>query len=83
MTDATADAAEEAKKPSKMPLVLGLVAAIIGGGGGFYATFSGLILSDESPDVATIEKGASAPLGWCAERDDDRVDLYKRNVRKW
>ncbi|MEL7132669.1 MAG: flagellar basal body-associated FliL family protein [Pseudomonadota bacterium] len=62
MTDATADAAEEAKKPSKMPLVLGLVAAVIGGGGGFYATFSGLILSDESPEMATVEKGASAPL---------------------
>lgn len=36
-------------KNSKMPLILGLTLALIGGGGGFYATWSGMILaqSDE------------------------------------
>lgn len=39
---------EEPKKSSKKPLVLGLVAALIGSGGGFYAAFSGMILGDDS-----------------------------------
>ena len=43
---ATAEAAvEEApKKRSKKPLLIGLVLALVLGGGGFYATFSGLLL---------------------------------------
>lgn len=43
---ATADAAleEPPKKRSKKPLLIGLVLALVLGGGGFYATFSGLIL---------------------------------------
>ncbi|WP_299684856.1 flagellar basal body-associated FliL family protein [uncultured Tateyamaria sp.] len=60
MTDATADAAEEVKKPSKMPLILGLVAALVGGGGGFYATFSGMILGSESPEA--VVEDMSGPL---------------------
>lgn len=50
MSDATADIAEpeneegaEAKKPSKMPLILGVVLALVGGGGGFMAVKMGLI----------------------------------------
>lgn len=62
MTDASADAAEEVGKPSKMPLILGLVAALVGGGGGFYATFSGMILGPESPEVAAVEEESSGPL---------------------
>lgn len=31
------------KKRSRMPLILGLVLALIGGGAGFFATFSGLL----------------------------------------
>ena len=43
---ATADATmdEPPKKRSKKPLLIGLVLALVLGGGGFYATFSGLIL---------------------------------------
>lgn len=37
---------EEPKKKSKLPLIIGLVLAILGGGGGFYAVYSGLILGD-------------------------------------
>ncbi|APZ52711.1 flagellar basal body-associated FliL family protein [Salipiger abyssi] len=47
MSDATADAPEEAdvpqKKSSKLPLIVGLVLALAGGGGGFYAASSGLL----------------------------------------
>lgn len=31
-------------KKSKMPMIIGLVLALAGGGGGFYATWSGMIL---------------------------------------
>lgn len=48
MTDAVAEPAEIDKKPSKLPLILGLIAALIGGGSGFYAAYSGLILGAES-----------------------------------
>lgn len=48
------------KKSSKMPLIIGLVLAILGGGGGFYATWSGMILGDAKhaaadPAKATVE----------------------------
>ena len=36
--------AEPKKKKSKMPMILGVVLALVLGGGGFYATYSGLIL---------------------------------------
>lgn len=42
---------EEPKKSSKLPLIIGLVLAVLGGGGGFYAVYSGLILGD-SADMA-------------------------------
>jgi flagellar protein FliL len=43
---ATAEATLEAapKKRSKKPLLIGLVLALVLGGGGFFATFSGMIL---------------------------------------
>lgn len=44
------------KKTSKLPLVIGLVLAVLGGGGGFWATYSGMANSllgvGESPDGA-------------------------------
>ncbi len=56
MTDAVAEELEETSKPSKMPLILGLVAALIGGGVGFYISFSGIVFSPESkPEPKNIE----------------------------
>ncbi|MGP6089159.1 flagellar basal body-associated FliL family protein [Antarctobacter jejuensis] len=44
MSDATVDDEEvEVKKPSKLPLIIGVVLALAGGGGGFYAVQSGLL----------------------------------------
>lgn len=43
MSDAEDDEPQKAAKPSKMPLILGLVLAIVGAGGGFFATSTGLI----------------------------------------
>lgn len=59
MTDAVADAPQEAPKSSKMPLIIGIVAALAGGGGGFYAVYSGLILGPESPDH--VSEGSEKP----------------------
>ncbi len=39
------------KKKSKKPLLIGLVLALILGGGGFYATWSGMILGEGSGHV--------------------------------
>lgn len=48
-------------KASKMPLIIGLVLAIAGGGGGFYATWSGMILGSDShaaeEEDHAVEKG--------------------------
>lgn len=52
MTDETVETEDAPKKASKLPLIIGLVLALLGGGGGFYAVYSGMILGSESPDVA-------------------------------
>lgn len=45
------------KKKSKLPILIGLVLALVLGGGGFYATWSGMILGPEHEDVATEKVG--------------------------
>ncbi|MEP5731461.1 MAG: flagellar basal body-associated FliL family protein [Sulfitobacter sp.] len=69
MSEEETEAVEESPKASKLPMIIGLVLALVGGGGGFYASWSGLILSTESaehedeqetvkvtgPDVAYVE----------------------------
>ena len=45
------------KKKSKMPLLIGVVLALAFGGGGFYATYSGMILGAGEPHAA--EEGVS------------------------
>lgn len=57
MADTTADAEAEPAKGSKLPMLIGLVMLLVGGGGGFYATWSGMILGNESTQ-ATPEKEA-------------------------
>ncbi|SLN57938.1 Flagellar FliL protein [Roseivivax jejudonensis] len=43
MTDATADAANAPRKSSKLPLILGMVLGLAGGGGGYLAVSAGLL----------------------------------------
>lgn len=45
MTDAADTDVTAEKKSSKLPLIIGLVLALVGGSGGFYAVSSGMILS--------------------------------------
>jgi len=43
------------KKKSKLPLVIGLILALLLGGGGFYATYSGLILGHHEDAALPVE----------------------------
>jgi len=43
-------------KPSKSPLLIGALLTVLGAAGGFYATWSGLILAAESPASPQPEK---------------------------
>ena len=52
MADATVeDLPEEPAKKSKLPLILGVVLALAGGGGAFYATYANLLLPQEVPEI--------------------------------
>jgi len=46
--EAEVDAEEVPKKKSKLPMILGLVLALVLGGGGFFAVYSGMILAPEA-----------------------------------
>jgi flagellar FliL protein len=56
MADAEEELEEEPKKASKLPLVIGVVLALVGGGGGFYATWSGMLLGPEKTEEVKEEK---------------------------
>ena len=45
MADEDETEVEEPKKKSKLPMILGVVLALVLGGGGFFAVYSGLILA--------------------------------------
>lgn len=52
MSTAEATLEEAPRKKSKKPLLIGLVLALVLGGGGFYATFSGMILGGGEEQAA-------------------------------
>ena len=59
MADATAEEIEEEPKKSKLPLILSVVALLVGAGGGFFASYTGLLFgSDEEP----MEKDPGLPV---------------------
>jgi len=55
MADASADEIPESPKSSKLPIIIGLVLALLGGGGGFFAVSSGLLFGNESPKQEVVE----------------------------
>ncbi|MEZ5673975.1 MAG: flagellar basal body-associated FliL family protein [Thalassovita sp.] len=48
------------KKPSKLPMIIGLCLALAGGGGGYFAVTSGLLPLGESGGHAESHEGAAA-----------------------
>ncbi len=64
MTDAVVNAEEDATKPkSKLPLIIGVVLAIAGGGGGFFAVSSGLLPFGRSAEHTEVPAAVAAPEG--------------------
>lgn len=61
MADITAEEAESPKKGSKLPLILGVVLALVGGGGGYFAVSSGMLGKSES-QAKTKEEHTPDPL---------------------
>ena len=61
MSQAEADDTPEVKRSSKLPIILGIVLALFGGAGGFYATWSGLILGGESQASGEAENVDALP----------------------
>ncbi|CUH51348.1 flagellar basal body-associated FliL family protein [Shimia sp. R11_0] len=66
MTDETVETDEAPQKASKLPLIIGLVLALAGGGGGFFAVYSGMILGgDAEPhaeeEMAKVEESEPLP----------------------
>ncbi|WP_225028362.1 flagellar basal body-associated FliL family protein [Xinfangfangia pollutisoli] len=61
MSDTAAPPEEAPKKKSKLPLILGLVLMLALGGGGFYATWSGMILGGDHAGGEGGDHAAEAP----------------------
>lgn len=62
MADTQETEEQTPRKASKMPIILGLLIGLAGGGAGFYAVYSGMILAGESPDSAHSGQALPAPL---------------------
>ncbi len=56
MSEPEPDVEEAVEKKSKKPLLIGVILALVGSGGGFYATWSGLLLGSESVSEETHEE---------------------------
>ena len=54
------------KKKSKLPLILGVVGALALGGGGFFATYSGMILGESGEHGQTHEPSAMPDVSFVA-----------------
>lgn len=61
MAEETPEEDEAPKKGSKFPLIIGLVLALAGGGGGFYAVQSGMILGGGKPGEEHAETAEPEP----------------------
>jgi len=69
------DAEKAPKKKSKLPVVLGLVLALAGGGGGFYATYSGMLMGGDSQAGAAGHSDAGDDGHATSGHADDMPDV--------
>lgn len=63
MADEQTTESETPRKGAKIPVIIGLLLAVIGGGGGFYAVQSGLVFASESHGAEAAHAGADAQAG--------------------
>lgn len=69
MADSADIEAPVEKKTSKLPIILGLVLALVGGGAGFFVMYSGMLDAGEKPKMeAGAEKPSDLPM---AETDNE------------
>lgn len=61
MSDEEPDEEKITKTSSKMPLILGFALALVGGGGGFYAAWSGMILHPKDEVTAETKAMPDSP----------------------
>lgn len=61
MPDDASEAGTPPKQSSKMPIIIGFVLAIAGGGSGFFAVQSGLVLGEPSEELEHTE--TAVPTG--------------------
>jgi flagellar FliL protein len=66
MTETNATPDDAPKKKSKLPLILGLIGALALGGGGVFATYSGMILGDSAGHGAAHEPSAMPDVSFVA-----------------
>ncbi len=60
----TDDSDTSEKKTSKLPLLLGVVIALLGGGGAFYAVWSGMLLAPETEGMAETPAEPLEPVAF-------------------
>lgn len=64
MTDAVVNAEEDAPvKKSKLPIIIGAVLALAGGGGGFFAVQSGMLPFGKAAEPEEVHASVQAPEG--------------------
>lgn len=67
MSDDQTQAEVPAAKPSKLPLLIGLVLMLVMGGGGFFAAWSGMLpIGHEAPPPPEPEASAMPDVGYVA-----------------
>ena len=67
MTDAAAADEAATGKKTKLPLILGLGLALVGGGGGFFAVYSGLLFGgDANPSASSAMAKTEAEYAFVA-----------------
>ena len=80
MSDETAE--PEPQKKSKMPLILGLVAGLVGAGGGFYAAWSGMLPAAETEAKAEDHDAPMADMPAFVALDPLIISLPPRSPHK-
>jgi len=62
MADTEEKQSEPPKKASKLPLIIGVLLALIGGGGAFYAVYSGLILGSDAAGASYADEAKTSDI---------------------